>query len=150
MLTIITRREDWPTDTIINVDYEFATNCSLKDEFATHFTLEKVERSRLLNGTTVIDRYGYKLFRRFLSTGTKALLLAVQSGKAVCFDECGDNVLGTAIMLSSKYDMCICYSHDLNHSQPFIDECVNISVNFNGNVITELDDIFLGGLIDVS
>lgn len=148
MLKIYRDKKDWPEDTLVNIDVEFAKYCPLSNTYATHFILEKVDHAKRLDDRSFLDRFNFKLYRDCISTGSKALLLAVQTGLPVCFNECGDNALGVAIMLSDRYDMRICYSRSLYDCEPLIDEDVNIVVDVDGTIITDIEDIFMGGLSD--
>lgn len=148
MLKILLGKENWPNNLDRNVDRLFGRLCNLPNDSVTKYVLLKIENATYCDTISFIDRFGYKLPINCLSTGTKALLLAIQTGEPVCFDECAGNVFGVAIMLSSFCDMTICYSVLMRENNIVIDQYVGISVVVNNNqVITNIEDIYDGGLI---
>lgn len=85
---------------------------SFTSEYAVH-VLSVLEQARPVDSNGFIDRFGFYLPWKFLSTGTKAALLLQSQDMLIDCRECGDNAISTILSCATtgnalmRYTECI-------------------------------------------
>ena len=147
MLTIY--NVDKPSDDVkidTDVNAQFVIRGKIYDDDVTRRVLRDIEHAQYLSSSEFIDRFGYKLHASNLSTGTKALLLATHTNDVICFDECGGNIIGEAIKLSTECDMNIYISYPLLDNEVLLNGDEDISVTYNGDYMDDIEYLTHGGI----
>ena len=84
--------EDAPSDTIRDVECEFARRSFNPDEHDVQL-INMIEGASVHGSGCLIDRFGIRFFPEGLSTGCKAALLVKPGGMPVSLEECGYNAI---------------------------------------------------------
>lgn len=84
--------EDAPSDTIRDVECEFARRSFNPDEHDVQL-INMIEGASVHGSGCLIDRFGIRFFSDGLSTGCKAALLVKPGGPPVSLEECGYNAI---------------------------------------------------------
>lgn len=97
---------------IFNIEFGFKWK-NLKDSDAVRNIIKYVDRGVYIDQNSFKDRFGYKLYTKYLSTGCKAaLLVAEYPNKIVNCIECGSNALA-AIIKYCKDGTIVTYDNDV-------------------------------------
>lgn len=90
--------DDKPENMIEDVEYGFLTFLLDGSEMEERL-ISKIEQGHIIkgDGTSFIDRFGYKLRTMHMSTGCKGALCVLHSNRCVSMLECGKNVQNIVI-----------------------------------------------------
>lgn len=147
MLTIYNCIKPNGTNEIVyNIYSYFMYKSKLYNDNITKQILADIEHGSYYDESHYIDRFGNKLLSSEMSTGSQALILATHLDGIICFDECGDNVLGMAIKLSARVDMSIYLSYPIDDHCLVINGNEEVSIKYNNRYIDDIDDVLYGGL----
>lgn len=89
--------------------------------------VELIDKGTLIDNTSFIDRYGYKLYLSELSTGCKAALCVLNTDSIVDLVECGLNARDIIVSLCSKGSV-LYNNNSATISNSYIDEGIKVRV----------------------
>lgn len=141
MLTLyIKGMDDIPPDLeiITDIEREFSLFGKLKDCPDVVKVLKNIEQAEYCNEFSFIDRFGYKLRAKHLSTGCKAAVLAIcYPEKLIDLRECGRDARD-AILTYVKNGNVMIHPESLNLDIGSDDDDEVVCVKYKGKVFNDL------------
>ena len=124
-------------NTIVDVDKEFA-KLKIKCSAYERKVIELIDKGKLLDGKSYIDRFGFKLRLSEISSGSKTALCVINNpDKIVDTAECGLNALSAIICVCRNGNILV---RDIQIKLPVIKGCNDIDVECMGRHFTKFNE----------
>jgi hypothetical protein len=123
--------------TTFDVDDEFS-KIRLPDTAKNRQIIERIEQGKYEDEIYYIDRFGYKLYKQYMSSGCKAALLIQNTDLVVDTTECGANAIAAILNLcDSGSAILVDKNSKLPYSQ-FVQNGTKCNIEFNGYHFTDI------------
>ena len=123
-------------DMVNDIEKEFST-LKLKCTDKEKLVVELIEKGKLIDGYSFIDRFGYKLYTSELSTGCKAALCVINNVEKIFnLVECGLNARDTIISTCKEGNVFVDYN-DVTFVKYGKDK--EIDVQLDNYIFTDMD-----------
>lgn len=137
MLNITLREPDSKLE--FDIEKEF-NSLEVKGTSLNKALINEIEQANYEDEASFIDRFGYKLYMEYLSTGCKAALLVANTNLNVDLQECGSNAVSAIVRLCNNGNITL-IDKGISIPYKYTTKAVDIDVAIDGYHVKDLNTL---------